>query len=198
MLKRPLRFVKKHKITSAVLLILILVGGFFVYQRVVLELNKRAFAHARAAIDTVYADIVSQVGVPDDSKTIELCTQRYQEFTGYSDTTCHIDKSFIYGVVDKTDANILFKKIQSIINSNSQFKPTRSPASSITDSLAVNTYYHAASDKYKASGLDCVVNYVYDTPREIDLGIKDKNKKPFEITVGCYGPARQAYYPLSY
>jgi hypothetical protein len=190
-------FFGRHKITSAIILVTFLgIAGIFIYQKIALELNKCNFQHARTAIDSVYADIVRQVGPPDDYKVIDLCSRRYQEFTGYGNLTCHIDKSFIYGVGDEAESNNLFKKIQKNIDLNNEFRSTQMRATSITDTLVVSTDYHTASDKYKIGSLDCVVNYVFDTPREIDLSIKEQTKKPFEITIGCFGPARQPYYPL--
>ena len=62
-LKRFLFWTKSHKFYSLLVLIVLLISGVFVYQKVALELNKRAFAQARTTIDTVYADIVAQVGL---------------------------------------------------------------------------------------------------------------------------------------
>jgi len=86
--------------------------------------------------------------------------------------------------------------VQSLISKH-KFVPAQSLSSEISDRLVVNTIYHAASDKYKLASLQCTVNYVFDTPDETFLKLKDANKKPFEITIGCYGPAKQQYYRLA-
>jgi hypothetical protein len=193
-----LRWPRDHKLISLLVIIALLVGGYFVYEAVVLRMNKHDFEQARAAIDVVYADIVSRVGQPDNYKKINYCARAHQEFTPGS-ISCDSDTSIIYSVDNENEANSVFKRIQKIINSNSSLlKPTSVPDTSLKDSLVVDSAYHAASDKYRSHGLSCIANYIYDTPREIDLSIKDKDKKPFEVTIGCYGPARQAYYSLAY
>jgi hypothetical protein len=197
MFKRFGRWLKTHKLVIAITVIVALVLGFFTYQKIALELNKRAFAQARTAIDTIYADIVSQTGVPDEYQRPNSCSRAHQEFT-QGPLSCDINSNFIYGVGNEAEANNLFKKIQRIINSHSTFSPLRHLSTSISDTLVVNTYYHASSDRYRSYGLDCVVNYIFDTPREIDLKIKDPSKKPFEITIGCFSLARSQYYPLAY
>lgn len=181
----------------AVLLILVLIAGFKIYSHFSIAANKRAFQNARQTIDNVYYDAIKQVGMPDDAKISSSCSRSHEEF-GSGILSCDLNVNFIYGVNDQNQASLIFKKVQTDISSNHKdLKPTRPLAQSIKDSIVVSTTYHAASDTYKSYGLDCTVNYVYDTPREIDLAIKDTNKKPFEITLGCYGPAKQQYYRLA-
>ena len=198
MLRRFFRWVKRHIIIILLILAVLSVASYFIYQKVAEDSNRLAFQSAQHAIDSIYADIVTRVGKPENHKVTNDCTRTYQEFTGYGSPTCHTDTSFIYGVANETEAKNLFKRIQKIINSAVEmFEIIRPPAISITDTFVVNSYYHAASDRYKVAGLDCVVNYIYDTPREIDLTIKDQTKKSFEVTIGCFGAARRAYYPLA-
>jgi len=188
-----------RKLIAFIVIIALAVGAYFVYQAVALRINKHDFQKARTAIDTIYADIVSKVGQPDDQKIVNNCTRTYQEFTGYSAPTCHVDTILIYGVKDGANANQQFKKIQNIVSAHADLlKPSRPLSKSITDQFVVDTINHAASDTYSLGSLHCVANYVYDTPDETFLEIKDTSNKSLQITIGCYGPARQQYYPLAY
>lgn len=191
------RGARTHRIITAVIFIAILVAGYFVYEAVAFRVNKHAIEQTRAAIDSVYSDIVVQVGQPDNYKQTNDCSRSYQEFTGYGDITCGIDTILNYGVNNEAEANNLVSRIQTIISRNGSFNLTAPKSASITDRFVVNTSYHAASDSYKANGLNCKVNYVFDTPQETFLKISDNNKKVFEVTIGCYGPARGLYYPLA-
>lgn len=190
----PLLWIRGHKIISLLLFIVLPVAGFFVYEKVALELNKRAFVHARAAIDTVYADIVAQVGPPDNSKRVIECSTSHVTF-GQGPISCSVDTDFIYGVSDEGEAVALFRKIQAVISKNKQFKPTKALSLTITDQTVVNSAYHTASDEFSLDGLQCIVNYVFDTPREIFLTINDNSKKPLQVVIGCHGITRAMYYP---
>lgn len=194
--RRSVPWARSHKFYSLLLLTVLLVAGIFVYEKVALELNKRAFSQARTTIDTVYADIVAQVGSPDNSKRAAECSASHVIF-GQGPISCSVDTDFIYGVSDKSEAIDQFKKIQAVISRNEQFKPTKTLSLTITDQIVVNSAYHTASDEFSSDGLPCIVNYVYDTPREIFLTINDKSKKPLQIVIGCHGIARAMYYPNS-
>ena len=183
---------KEHKLLSLLILVVLGVVSFFVYQRVALELNKRDFQQARAAIDKVYADIVTQVGRPDNSKRVNDCSRPDQEF-GQGPLSCSVGIDFIYGVNNELDADTLFKKIQAVIGSHGDLKPTKALDDSIHDTLVVNSYYHSAQDFYSVSDINCSVKYTYDTPRETFLSI-NSNLKTFYVSLGCDGAARASYY----
>lgn len=192
--QRSVFWARAHKFYSLFLLIAILVVGIFVYEKVALELNRRAFSQARAAIDTIYADIVAQVGQPDNSKRSNTCSRPNVVF-GQGSLSCDISTSFIYGVTNEDQANNVFKKTQQIVGQQKTFKPVMlEPA--ITSAPVGNTIYTSATDRYKAArGIDCTMSYWYDTPRQTDLEINDKSKKTFEIMLNCNGWAKDQYYP---
>ena len=187
----------RHKLFSVFILIVLVVAGFFVYQRIALELNRQGFKQARSAIDTVYADIVAKVGPPDNSKRVNDCSRPNEEFD-QGPLSCSIGTDFIYGVSDQNQANDLFKQIQGVIAQHpSLFHLTQALDTSIKDTLVVNTYYHSAQDYYNTAGMDCSIKYTYDTAREIDLSINDPTKKSFEVNIDCSGWAKAQYYPLN-
>lgn len=185
---------RAHKFYSLFLVVVLLVAGIFVYGRIALELNKRAFAHARAAIDTVYADIVKNVGQPDNFKRSSTCSRPNQVY-GQGPLSCEVSTTFIYSVLNMSQANIYHKKIQTIVDKQEVLKLSKPASSGITTGLVVNTYYSDAHDFYRNNGLNCEVSYWYDTPRQIELQIRDKNKKPLEVSITCNDWAKAQYYP---
>ena len=194
--RRSVPWARSHKFYSLLLLTILLVAGIFVYERVALELNKRAFSQARATIDTIYADIVAQVDQPDNSKHSDTCSI-YTEVYSTGPTYCNIVTTLIYGVKDESEANNVFKKIQLVIESHNDLIDSIKPLSSKISAMTVaNAPYYASSDRYKSSGLNCVANYIYDTPQQISLTVEDNKMKPLEITLGCNGKARADFYSL--
>ncbi|HZP55662.1 MAG TPA: hypothetical protein VFB03_02745 [Candidatus Saccharimonadales bacterium] len=189
MLRQFFRWFKRHILIILLFLIIASVAGYFIYQKVTLEMNRHSFQSAQHAIDGVYADIVSQVGAPDDSGTQKYCNTSPN---GYS---CIIGKSFIYGIDNESSANSLFKKIQKVIGSqNSQFRTVRHLTTEVKDITITGAPYASASDRYRLYGLDCVANYIFNDRRDPDLTLKDSSKKPFEVAIDCFGVAKRNYY----
>jgi hypothetical protein len=185
----------RHKLLSLIALLIIAAGAYAAYNHIQTSSNKRDFQQARVAIDSVYDNALRSVGKPDNAEVGSDCARSHQEFSG-GDLTCYLNTRFIYGVTNESEASRIFKKTQLLVLKTPAFKP-ESISNAIIDSYQVNSVSHAASDKFKLYNLICSINYVYDTSREIDLSIKDSTKKPFEVTIGCYGPAKQQYYRLS-
>ena len=197
-IKRSFFWIRAHKLVSLVLMVILLILGFFVYQRVTLELNKRAFAQARTAIDAVYEDIVENVGQPDNFKATNECSRSHIAI-GDGPLSCYIDNEFIYGVEDKNEANSLRQKIKSTISNHSDvLKPTPQTTSSIDITPSGSTETNIFVDHYDSAGLLCAIKYVFEIPREIALELKrGSNKKPFFVVISCSGDAREIFYPLS-
>jgi len=188
----------RHKLFSVFILIVLVVAGFFVYQRITLELNKRGFQQARSAIDIVYADIIAKVGPPDNSKRVNSCNRVKEEFEN-GPLSCDVDTSFIYGVNGVEEADSLMSNIQNLIaNHPGLLQPSAPLTNQISSTLVVNSYYQTAHDHYKtARHMKCETSYIYDTLRETDLSIKDQTKKPLEIGIDCSDWAKAQYYPLN-
>lgn len=178
--------------------VVVLIGGFVLYNKHATANNKKNFQDARSTIDNIYYDAVKQIGPADNAQLSSNCSKTYKEFSGYGNLACHVDIAFIYPVSSGDEANSILEKIQSNIKKKyPSLKTVGNLSGSIRDSSTVNTAYHTTSDTYELEGLKCTANYVFDTPSETSLAIKDSSKKPFEITIGCWGPAKQQYYRLA-
>ncbi|HET9850429.1 MAG TPA: hypothetical protein VFP35_02280 [Candidatus Saccharimonadales bacterium] len=187
----------RHKITSLVVLVVLVVIGIFVYQAVAVRIEKHNFEQARAAIDKIYADIVAQVGQPDSHRRTNECSRLSRAFNN-GPIYCEVASDLAYGVPGESDANRLKSEIQGTINgSGSIFRSSSAPASDIIVKPAPGTV-NSSVDYYKThEGVMCSFKYTYDLPSEIDLSIKDPSKKIFELSIGCWGSARKLYYPTS-
>ncbi|MEX1995367.1 MAG: hypothetical protein WD887_01155 [Candidatus Saccharimonadales bacterium] len=188
---------RQHKVLSLVIAVVLIGIVFWGYQAYSGYTNKKSFEKALAAIDIVYADIVSEVGPPDNYKHTNDCSRPSGVYED-GPLSCSVSTSFIYGVANRTEANNLLKKIQTVIGEHQDLlKPTQALAATIEDTLVVNTYHHSALDSYTRGGsMDCYTSYFYDTFEEIDLTISSKVKKPFQINLGCSDFANKEYYPI--
>jgi hypothetical protein len=194
--KNNLFWFRSHKLLTLISLLILLLFGFFGWQAYEKHQNKIAFQEARDAIDEVYKDIVAKVGPPAKAKRDNECSRPNHEFT-QGRLSCSVSTSFIYGVEDLDEANKKYRAIQSVIKDRSDLFKNDGPWSSqIIDEVEVNSYYHAALDKLKTtSAMRCTVNYVYDTPREMDLSV-DNTNKGLETSIVCSDLAKAQYYLL--
>jgi hypothetical protein len=179
----------------SILILILLVSGYKVYDHFSIAANKRAFQNARAAIDNIYFDSIKQLGPADAAEASSSCKRDHVEF-GTGQLSCNVGINFIYGLNNESEANMKMSTVQKLIQ-QSKFKATKSLSTALKDSIVATSAYHTASDSYKLSGLDCVATYVYDTPQAISINIKNVLEKRFEVAIGCYGPAKQQYYRLA-
>jgi len=195
----PLGWVRHHKFISILLFLTVLITGLFVYEKVALVLQRRAFQQARIAIDTVYANIVKNVGPPDNSKRQSECSKSY--FGAYKlIISCSVNNDFVYGVKNKEDADKLTTKIRMTINEHPELLRTNSAQNTGVDTNPAPGYENTSSsyDYFKTKdGLLCIFKYVYDNPSETYLKLQNHDdSKTFYVTSGCTGNAKEQYYPL--
>lgn len=190
---------RKHKWLFVLIIAVLAVGGFFVYEKVALELNRHAFQQASHAIDTIYADIVAQVGQPDNFRRSSQCSRPNQEFE-QGPLSCYMDIDFTYGLEDQAEGVNLNNKIKNIIAKHPDLlKPTPEPPSDIQVTPAPSNYSDSALYWYKSDGgLQCTYGYAYDNPNKTHLKLLDTHAmlKTFYGTVGCAGNAKNTYYSL--
>lgn len=196
----PLSRVRSHKFISFLIFIVLLIVGIFIYQKIALEINKRDFQKARSAVDSIYSDIVTQIGVPDNSKHANTCSRPNLTFEEGL-LSCRVSISFIYGVSDIGEAASKFALIQKTVNSNQIFKSTSTPATKIIPLQVGATVSSTALDHYTIpnTNMVCGVKYIYDTPSETNLRLLSEGPrlKTFYIIIGCDDWARAQYYPNS-
>src|SRR3990167_1187147 len=189
-----LAWIKKHKILTFLGVVALVVVVFFVYLRIDLELNKRAFQQASKAIDTIYADIVKEVGPPGDKNDSSRC-RGFRGVYGEGPLSCYLDKNFVYPVKNKSEADQLRVKIQDIVMQQDRFIRQPTPSNTInypkadSDSAPFTEYY-----RFKG-GIECIVNYIYNPTFNSSLGLKDpETYKQFYVSFSCSGPANAKYF----
>jgi hypothetical protein len=186
---------KSKWLIYGVLLLILLVAGYQLYSHVSIAANKRSFQDARTTIDSIYYDVAKQIGPADNAQVSSSCKRDHVEF-GAGQLSCNVGINFVYGVDSESEASVRMSEVQKLIK-KSKLKPTKPLSAGLKDSDVATSTFHTASDSYRLGSLDCVATYVYDTPEAISLSIKNQGQKTFEISLGCYGPAKQQYYRLA-
>jgi len=188
---------RKHKWLTLLTIVLLVIIAVFTYFKISLELNRRAFQQAAHAIETIYADIVKEIGPPDDNRYSRECS-RPSVVYDQGPLSCSIGIDFIYGVSDKQEPDQLKERIKSVINHHSNLLlPTTAPPSFIDVNPAPGNNTDSTIDYFKTSaGMECTSKYTYDMPREIQLNTKNRNEKGFGISISCSSDARGQFFPM--
>lgn len=172
---------KRKWLVYALLLLVLLIAGFLLYNYLSVQANKKSFQEARVAIDSIYSSTVSTLGQPDASKHINSCGGQQ----------CTVYTSFIYGVSGYNQANKYYKTIQNEISQNPVFIPTKALSKKI---ITTEKNYSGAQDLYIHKKLSCTAKYLYNTPQAALLNLRNRSMKPFYVEIGCTGPTEHAYY----
>lgn len=175
--------------------------GIFAYGKYSARQDRQKFEQARAAIDSVYADIVAQVGPPARHKSDQSCDYASSEF-GKGPLGCSIYMAFAYAVKDASQATQLAKKVNStaanrtdlfaISYSNTNQSLPFSPLKDAHD-------YQIVSNDYlgKKSRLDCYLISTYAHKDSLYLSITTKNSEEnLSVLLGCKGPVKEEIYPV--
>ena len=200
--KTKRNFLRRHVITSffllLVTLIVLCIPAYFIYEKVALELNRRAFTKARLAIDTAYSDITAQVGQPYSHQSKNTCSRGYVD-AWEQVTSCSVDIDFIYKVSSLQESDNLDAKMVSIISKSKYLKTAPAPPSHIQVTLAPGATPDTSVHYYKAvGGMICIYRHVYGSDSGA-TSVAHLNLEPndFYITFGCSELARNQYYPLA-
>ena len=193
----PLSWIKPHKWLSLLILLLLIIIGFSIYQKISIYNNKRAFEQARTTIDSIYADIVKQVGQPDNHKRVSSCDYASREF-GHGPLGCSVYVEFAYSVNNNERATSIVKRSSVILSSDQ--KITYSNLSSVTPfkNISKNPLQRVSISFSKNSyGFTCTLTSVYSVPYRLSGYLSVANKGDvLSSIIGCEGPAKQAYYKL--
>lgn len=196
--KRP-GFIKRHKVLTSLLLLLGLIvlsiPAYFIYEKVALELNRRAFTKARQAIDVAYASITAQLGQPYAHTSTNTCSKGYNgPFTEV--ISCSVDIDFKYRVLSQQASDALDQKIVSIISASKDLKATTSPEKNTVTNLAPGAKPDTSVHWYKVTGgLLCAYRHVYwNDSLTTSLLHLHLNQDDFYVTFGCSSQARAEYY----
>jgi hypothetical protein len=185
----------RHKIISTILLIIVLVTGYFVYEKIAYQMNKHAFAETKSSIDTVYSNIISKVGSPDDKRNISTCSP-VREVYGNGSTSCTLIIDFIYPVNNKREADDLRVRMQNTVSQNSNLlKPVQNPSTNSQVNTSSRSDSEPATDYFRAKGgVPCRIDYIYNPTFNTELNLKERGKQNFYISIDCFGHSRGIYY----
>lgn len=177
--------------------ILLLVAGasYKIYAWQAVRADKQRFAEASALVDKIYADIVAELGQPEDHKRTNSCSRTYQEFSGYGDPTCSVGIRAVYGVVNRSEADSKLRIIQKLLSKQASLKIGGTLSTMIADQQVGNNNAKGAFDEYRYYQLRCTAKYLYDTPGETLLSAQIENMKSFYVAVVCSGLTKSQIYP---
>lgn len=186
---------KKHKWLTFFIAVLIIIAGLLAYESISYRLNKRAWFQAKESIDTIYADIVSRMGQPDDFIKYGDCRGFRGEFGEQGPINCEIYTSFIYAANNQNNADKLKTDIRSIVNSHNDIWLTSQTAP--YNPFVAESQGGPGVDYYKtANNIEC--NAYYDSTPSFNTKLKLKDvsngSKPFYISLSCKGLARGKYF----
>jgi hypothetical protein len=194
-------FFRRHAVTTVLLsmlvLIILLIPSYFIYEKVALELNRRAFIKARQAIDAAYADIIAQLGQPQSYQSKNSCSKGYiNDFEQIM--SCSVDIDFKYKVASQQESDALDQKIVSIISKSKYLTVAPAPPEKNFVTLAPGEKPDTSVHYFKSPGaIICTYRHIYGSDEESTSSLNIKlAPNDFYATFGCTGGARHQYYPL--
>ena len=193
-----LSWLRKHKWLSIPILLVVAVVlialGAVVYNKIATELNRRAFQQANYAIETIYNDIVKEVGPPDDNKRESRCSRSRGEFSE-GPLGCYTSMFFIYGLSNKDQSDLTIKRIRSIIVNSQSILVAASSSTESSGLITKAPGNTSSTDYYQAPGrIKCRADYAFDTSYGSFLKLKDPDAKPLAINISCSGMAMEDYF----
>ena len=187
--RHPLSWIRRHKIYSLLILLVLFIVGWFVYEKVATEMNRLAFTSAQQRIDKIYTEATNKISAPNDVKVVSGCSRSQEELKD-GPLYCHSTKAFMYGVSDKYGAGIIEATIDEIFKKDNGLVREVNTApmndSSISDSSPIYAIYR---DKH---GLEVKTTYVYNP--SFDTKLKKERVNNLYIEFSVSGIARQIYY----
>ena len=102
----------------------------------------------------------------------------------------------IYPVKNKTEADKLRERIQSVVREKELFIPAQAPpGNSVPLTQAENASAPITDHLEMRSNIKCVIDYIFDPVFDSALKLKNsKTNKQFYISFSCSGPARAKYF----
>lgn len=198
---RPRRFfgfLKRHKVLSALLVLIVVYGVAVGVVQTVLWNEKRIerprFAQAQSDLNDLYVSITKQVGAPSDHKAVQSCSYTSVEI-GRGALSCDVYEYFTYKVSDQADAQSLSAQLATLTKNNAKILHYESS----TWSTSGQGYVQIASDDFTTqSELECGTDYWFFTGPLIpsEFPINDVKPSSLLIELSCGGGARAEYYPV--
>jgi hypothetical protein len=191
--------VKSNQGIVLIVLLVVVVGGFVAYQQYAIWANKHKFEQARASIDTLYTDIVTQVRKPDKVERSQTCGYAARKYER-GPLSCGDYLYLVYGVADDSQATDIANNLVTVMSTDKDFEVTFSD-------VATNLPFTPISDGRekelgldlieKKSGMHCSTEYIFAAKGDDSLYLStDSTDLNLSIAFVCQGDARTEHYDL--
>lgn len=198
---RPAALWNKHWQVILILVLVFGILGFIGVNKLIIYNQKQQFDQAEKSLDTLYANIVKDVGQPTSMTKDKSCSYASTE-GGSGDRRCQISLALYYqNQEDEATANLTANNIDDTI---SKIKNSILVDNSLLGNLrfsASSDYFSRESNEVDAKGgLICSVGYYYGT----DLSRTILRNQYFKIPTGtnfitlisCYNDSLAEFYPV--
>ncbi len=183
---KTLKLIKKHKIISALLLILLI---WLTYTQTMNYLEKRKFLSQYSQLED-YANQISKTHPPTNKTSEKSC--RYQSAKlGHGDLYCWVSVTLEYENYSADKANQTTEEMKSIFGDNA----LRNSLSRLKD----QTYFSSDSSDYylwqafNVNNTNCAIVYVY--PADLEYSNK-VNIARYTVRMSCNTVARAEHFPV--
>jgi len=176
----------------AVLLVVVLLGvlAFIGVNRLIIYNQKKQFDQAEKSLDTLYADIVKNVGQPTSMKKDKSCSYRSEKYS-QGERSCSVDIYMYFNDVNQQqDAMDLALRVEDSLMKNERINLTSTTAQNNNPYVSSHDYNSSDGFKFKDQQLSCYSDYTLDKQALFS------DTKSFRVTLSCYGNSRSEFYPV--
>jgi hypothetical protein len=188
--KNPLAQAKQNKWLTLTILVFIIFLALAVHHKIVVAADKKKFEQARMSLESLYSDIVAQVGTPERVERVNSCGYGNREFDR-GPLGCSVTLQLTFVLNDSVQASHLASQVDMIASQKSRtFKSTYSNSSS---ALPFNGPQIDISGGHDTGGyidlksmLSCATNSYFD-----------KSSLLLHTELSCGGSAKAPYYKVN-
>ena len=187
---KTLKLIKKHKIISALLLILLI---WLTYTQTMNYLEKRKYLHQYSQLED-YANQISQTYLPTKRTSEKSCSYQSAKW-GHGDLYCLVDVTLEYENYSADKANQLMKEVSLSAGSGEikSYSLQKNDKKSFIDTDNARHFYQ------DINGLDssCSIGYTYNGDNYKDSEYdKLEEKKLYTVSLGCSSVTRAEHFPV--
>jgi len=176
----------------ALLLVVVLLGvlAFIGVNKLIIYNQKKQFDQAEKSLDTLYTDIVKNVGQPTSVNKDNHCSYQSTAW-GNGDRGCSVGVDAYYdNISNKQEAIATARNIESRLENISYVSILRKLSENEDTYVKPGNYSSSDDIKFKDQNLKCYVSYVLDKKE-----LYSENAT-LRVSMNCYGDAKAEFYPV--
>lgn len=197
--KKP-RWHSRHPILTVFAVLLLVLGLYLAVSSFVLSrqisAERKQFMQAKSDLESVYADIVAQVGQPAQHQALQYCSYTSVEF-GRGTRGCDINHHLVYAT-QEPDLLQSIVKLNRVISANPQVANFQSAQLGANDRPQVKEL--EVNDFTLKNNIKCYVDYWEFASGQLPYSARVQQstvKNGLYIDLGCGGAAKAEYFPVA-